>query len=82
VTTHLHLVQSLRMSRSIHALPNMSSRRGAYLSNEYVNSLFGLERLDRWNPIRTSSVQSRSCPVRFMGISSHEMGAPRQEISK
>jgi hypothetical protein len=28
-----------------------------------LNSLFGLEKVDRWNPIRTSSIQSRSRPM-------------------
>jgi hypothetical protein len=47
-----------------------------------LNSVFGLEKVDRWNPIRTSSIQSRSRPMRFLGFSNHEKGAPRQEISK
>jgi hypothetical protein len=46
------------------------------------NSVFGLEKLDRWNPIRTSAIQSRSRPMLFLGFSNHEKGAPRQEISK
>jgi hypothetical protein len=47
-----------------------------------LNSVFGLEKVDQWNPIRTSSIQSRSLPMRFLGFSDHELGAPRQEISK
>jgi hypothetical protein len=47
-----------------------------------LNSVFGLEKVNRWNPIRTSAIQSRSCPMRFLGFSSHEKGAPRHEISK
>jgi hypothetical protein len=47
-----------------------------------LNSVFGLEKVDRWNPIRTSAVQSRSRPMRFLGFSCHEKGASRQEISK
>jgi hypothetical protein len=47
-----------------------------------LNSVFGQEKVDRWNPIRTSAIQSRSCPMRFLGFSHHEKGAPRQEISK
>jgi hypothetical protein len=47
-----------------------------------LNSVFGLENVDRWNPIRTSSIQSRSRPIRFLGLSNHEKGAPRQEISE
>jgi hypothetical protein len=46
-----------------------------------LTSVFGLEKMDRWNPIRTSSIQSRSHPTRFLGFSNHEKGAPRQEIS-
>jgi hypothetical protein len=37
---------------------------------------------DWWNPIRTSAIQTRSRPMRFLGFSNHEKGAPRQEISK
>jgi hypothetical protein len=47
-----------------------------------LNSVFGFEKVDRWNPIRTSAIQTRSRPLRFMGFSNHEKGAPRQEISK
>jgi hypothetical protein len=49
-----------------------------------LNSVFGLEKVDRWNPIRTSTIQieSRSRPMRFLGFFSHENGAPRQDISK
>jgi hypothetical protein len=47
-----------------------------------LNSVFGLEKVDRWNPIRTSAIQSRSHPMRFLGFSNHEKGALRQEISK
>jgi hypothetical protein len=47
-----------------------------------LNSVFGLEKVDRWNPIRTSAVQSRSYPMRFLDFSNHENGAPRQEILK
>jgi hypothetical protein len=48
-----------------------------------LNSVFGLEKVGRWNPIRTSAKQSRSRPtLRFLGFSNHENGAPRQEISQ
>jgi hypothetical protein len=47
-----------------------------------LNSLFGLEKVDRWSSIRTSTIQSRSRPMRFLGFSNHEKGALRQEISK
>jgi hypothetical protein len=39
-----------------------------------------LEKVDRWNPIRTSAIQSRSRPMRFLGFTNHEKEAPRQEI--
>jgi hypothetical protein len=47
-----------------------------------LNSVFGLEKVNGQNPIRTSAVQSRSRPIQFLGFSNHEKGAPRQEISK
>jgi hypothetical protein len=47
-----------------------------------LNSVFGLEKLDRWNPIRISVIQSGSRTIRFLGFSNYENGAPRQEISK
>jgi hypothetical protein len=46
-----------------------------------LNYVFGLEKVDLCN-IRTSAIPSRSLPVRFLGFSDHEKGAPRQEISK
>jgi hypothetical protein len=47
-----------------------------------LNSVFGWGKVDRWNTIRTSDIQSRSRPMRFLGFSNHEKGAPSQEISK
>jgi hypothetical protein len=47
-----------------------------------LNSVFGLEKVDRWNPIRTSAIQSRSRPMRFLGFSKDEKDDPRQEMSK
>jgi hypothetical protein len=47
-----------------------------------LNSLFSLEKVVQWNPIRTSAIQYRSHPMQFLGFSSHEKGALRQEISK
>jgi hypothetical protein len=53
-----------------------------YGARSELNFVFGFEKVDRWNPIRTSVIQPRSRPVRFLGFSNHEKGAPRQEISK
>jgi hypothetical protein len=47
-----------------------------------LNSVFSLEKRNQWNPIRTSAIQSRSFPMRFLGFTTHEKEAPRQEISK
>jgi hypothetical protein len=47
-----------------------------------LNSVFSLKKVDWWNPIRTSAIQSKSCPIQFLGLSNHEKGALRQEISK
>jgi hypothetical protein len=47
-----------------------------------LNSVFGLEEVNQRNLIRTSTIQSRSRPMQFLGFSNHENGAPRQEISK
>jgi hypothetical protein len=47
-----------------------------------LNSVFRLEKVDQWNPIRTSAIQSRSHPMRFLGFSDHEKGAPKQKTSK
>jgi hypothetical protein len=47
-----------------------------------LNSVFGVETVDRWNPITTPVIQSRFCPLIFLSFSNHENGAPRQEISK
>jgi hypothetical protein len=47
-----------------------------------LNSVFGLEKVDQRNPIRTFAIQFRSRPMRFLGITNHEKGAPTQEILK
>jgi hypothetical protein len=54
----------------------------SHVARSELNSVFGFEKVDRWNPIRTSVVQSRSRPMQFLGFSNHEKGGPRQEISK
>jgi hypothetical protein len=43
-------------------------------------SVLGLEQVDQWNRIRTSSIQSRCRTMRFLGFSKHEKGAPKQEV--
>jgi hypothetical protein len=40
-----------------------------------LNSVFGLEKVDLWNRIRTSAIQTRSRPMRFLGFSNSENGA-------
>jgi hypothetical protein len=47
-----------------------------------LNAVFDLEKVDGWNPIRTSAIQCRSRSMRFLIFYNHEKGAPRQEISK
>jgi hypothetical protein len=47
-----------------------------------LNSVFGLEKVVQWNPMRTSAIQSRSRPMQSLGFSNHEKEALRQEISK
>jgi hypothetical protein len=47
-----------------------------------LNFVFGIKTVDPENPIRTSAIQFRSRPMRFLGFSNHEKGDPRQEISK
>jgi hypothetical protein len=50
-------------------------------SRSELNYVFGLEKVDRWNAIRTSVMKSRSRPMQFRSFSNHGKGAPRQ-ISK
>jgi hypothetical protein len=38
-----------------------------------LNSVFGLEKVDRWNPIRTSGIQSRSRPWDFWAFTTMKM---------
>jgi hypothetical protein len=47
-----------------------------------INSVFGLEKVVRWNPITISAIQSTPRSMRFLGFSDRKKGAPRQEISK
>jgi hypothetical protein len=44
-----------------------------------LNSVFRLEEVDRWNPIRTTAIECRSRPMRFLSFSNREKG---EEISK
>jgi hypothetical protein len=46
-----------------------------------LNSMLGSEKVDK-NPIRTSTIQSRSHLLQFLGFSNHKKGAQRQEILK
>jgi hypothetical protein len=39
-----------------------------------LNSVFSLEKVDWWNPIRTSTIQSRSRPLQFLGFFNHGKG--------
>jgi hypothetical protein len=39
-----------------------------------LNCLFGLEKVVRWNPIRTSAIQSRSRPLYLRGRKWREAG--------
>jgi hypothetical protein len=54
----------------------------SYGARSELNSVFSLEKVDQWNPIKTSAILSRSGPMRFLGFSIHEEGGPRQEILK
>jgi hypothetical protein len=45
-------------------------------------SVFSLEKVDWWNPSRTSTIQSRSYPMRFLGFSNYEKGSLKQEVAK
>jgi hypothetical protein len=47
------------------------------LRNGMGRDLDYMAETDQWNLIRTSVIQSRSCPVRFLGFSKHENGALR-----
>jgi hypothetical protein len=47
-----------------------------------MNFVFGLEKVDRWNPIIKSAIQSRSHPVRFLGFSNNEKGVLRHVSEK
>jgi hypothetical protein len=37
-----------------------------------LNPVFGLEKVDLWNPIRTSAMQSTFRPLRSLGFSNHQ----------
>jgi hypothetical protein len=54
----------------------------SYGARSELNSVLNLEKVGRWNPIRTSAIHSRSRPMRFLGFSNHEKGAPSQENLK
>jgi hypothetical protein len=45
-------------------------------SEIWIEFCVRLGKVDRWNPIRTSAIQSRSRPTRFLGFSNHEKWSP------
>jgi hypothetical protein len=47
-----------------------------------LNSVFSLEKAAQWNPIRTSTIQSRYQLMQLLGFSNHEKGALKKAISK
>jgi hypothetical protein len=73
---------SLRNFLSRSSLFMVEKGQKSHGARSELNSVFCLEKVDRWNPIRISAIQSRSRPMRFLGFYNHEKGAPRQEISK
>jgi hypothetical protein len=73
------VVRNFLPRSTLYMVGNLTNRMG---TRSELNSVFGLENVDRWNPIRSSAIQSRSRPMRFLGFSNHEKGALRQEISK
>jgi hypothetical protein len=52
---------------SEHGMKNPEIAWGEIWIEFYVR----LGKMDRWNPIRTSAIQSRSRPMRFIGFSKH-----------
>jgi hypothetical protein len=74
--------RSLRNSLPRSSLFMVGKVQKSHEAKSELNSEFDLEKVDRWNPIRTSARQSRSRLMRFLGFSNHEKGAPRQEILK
>jgi hypothetical protein len=70
-----------RPSPHFHKAPTRSNEVRTY-GNSELNTVFGLEEVDRWNSIRTSSIQPKSRPMRFLGFSNHEKGAPMEGISR
>jgi hypothetical protein len=86
-----HLSTSQKCTADCWSLQNFLSQSSLFMIEKAqklhgaryeLNSVFSLEKVDWWNPIRTSAIQSRSHPMWFLGFSNHEKGAPRQEISK
>jgi hypothetical protein len=48
-----------------------------------LNSVLGLEKMDSWDPLEHPPYSPDLAPMRFLGFSNHEKGAPsRQEILK
>jgi hypothetical protein len=73
---------SLRNVLSQSSIFMVGKAQKSHLARSELNSVIGLEKVVRWNPIRTSAIQSRSRPMRFLGFFNHKKGFPRQEISK
>jgi hypothetical protein len=68
---------SLRNFLSLSSLFMVGKDQKWHGARSELNSVFRFEKVGQWNPIRTPTTQSRSRPMRFLGFSNHEKGAPR-----
>jgi hypothetical protein len=72
-------LRNFLLRSSLFVVGKAQKSRGA---RSELNFLFRFEKVGRWNPVRTSAIQSRSRTMWFLSFSNHEKGAPKQEISK
>jgi hypothetical protein len=73
---------SLRNFLPLSSLFMVGRAQKSHGARSELSSVFSLEKVYQWNPIRTSAIQSRSRSMRFLGFFNHEKGVQRHEISK
>jgi hypothetical protein len=69
--------RKLSYGRFKRTLFRMAEQPKRSVSISRLKSGNGCPHRDRWNPMRTSAIQFRSRPMRFLGFSNHENGTRR-----
>jgi hypothetical protein len=74
----LQTVYHFKISLPQSSLFMVAKAQKSHGAKSELKSVFSLEKVDWWNPSRTSTIQSSCHSVQFLGFSNHEKGLPSQ----